>query len=130
MPFHDFTRGWSRTLKGAALALCLAIPAAFPAAPAMAERRVYTNEEAEALKCVYLLSFTAAFMERGGYLSTRDKEMMFALSAFMLEKYVSGTQRQKLLGVEAVGKRRNTQETLKQFKEQSRYCIRRFPVGN
>ncbi len=122
MSFQDCARGRLRAVKVAALAFTLV------ASPAMAERRVYTDDEAEALKCVYLLSFTAAFMERQGLLGTRQKEVMFALSAFMLEKYVSGTQRQKLLGVEAVGKRRNTEQTLREFQQQSKYCIRRFPV--
>ncbi len=120
---------WRKVAMATAVAAGLALPMASAPTPAMAERRVYSNDEAEALKCVYLLSFTAAFMERQGLLGTRDKEVLFALSAIMLQKYVSGTQRQKLLGVEAVGKRRNTRQTLEQFQKQSKYCARRFPVN-
>ena len=108
-----------------ALALCLTL--ALPHS-ARAERRVYQGSEAEALKCAYLFSHSAVVMEKGGYIPAKDRDVLIAVSGLILQRYVGGTEAQKLRALRAVGSRRNTVSTLLQFRDESRYCFKRFPI--
>lgn len=98
------------------------------AVPADAQsRRVYAGEEAKALKCAWIIANTATLLEKLALISTRDKEVSYAISTRMLQIYVSGTERQKLAALKAVGDRRDLQTTVKEFQTQAKACIRRFP---
>ncbi|MDJ0821214.1 MAG: hypothetical protein QNJ09_05285 [Paracoccaceae bacterium] len=107
-------------LLGLALLLASALPAE--------ARRVYAGEEAQALKCAWIISATATALEQAEVISTRDMEVSIAVSARMLQLYVSGTERQKLAALEAVGDRRDIKTTLGEFQRESRACLRKFPV--
>lgn len=96
--------------------------------PADAQRRVYAGEEAEALKCAYLISMTATLLEQRGILSTRTKDVATLVGAAILERYVSGTPQQKLAAFKAVAERRGLLSTVQQFDREYKYCSRRFPV--
>jgi hypothetical protein len=99
------------------------------AGAAMAQgRRVYVGEEAEALKCAYIISQTAAVMERAEIIGTRDKEFVLLYAGYILQIYVSGTENQKLLALKAVADRRDLEQTLDEFEAQSDYCRKRFPI--
>ncbi|MBS0125167.1 hypothetical protein [Thetidibacter halocola] len=104
------------------LLLCLAMPAA------ALERRVYEGDEAKALKCVWIISRTAAVMEDMGIISPLQMEVSIAISARILALHVSGTEAQKLAALQAVGERRNTGETIVEFRDQAMACLRKFPV--
>lgn len=105
--------------------LCLAL--GLTAAEAQS-RRVYAGEEATALKCAWIISRTAMILEDAALISTRDREVSIAISARMLQLYVSGTEAQKLAGLEAVGSRRDVPTTISEFRNEGLACLRRFPV--
>ncbi|HAV08024.1 MAG TPA: hypothetical protein DCX13_03990, partial [Rhodobacteraceae bacterium] len=86
------------------------------------------GEEAEALKCAYIISQTAAVMERAEIIGTRDKEFVLLYAGYILQIYVSGTENQKLLALKAVADRRDLEQTLDEFEAQSDYCRKRFPI--
>ena len=108
-------------------AAALAIPLGGPPADAQA-RRVYTTEEATALKCAWIISMTASVLEGAALISTRDKEISIAISSRILQLHVSGTERQKLAALEQVGNRRDVETTVDEFRKEATACVRRYPV--
>ncbi|WP_238368031.1 hypothetical protein [Mesobacterium pallidum] len=104
------------------LALCVA-------APAQAERRVYAGEEAAALKCAWIVAASVSMAERAGLTSTRNKEFAQLYAAIVLQRYVSGTDRQKMAALKAVSERRSPQQTVDEFMRQADDCLRQFPPG-
>lgn len=109
-------------------ALALGLAFMFAGAPATAERRVYSGDETEALKCVWIISMTASALERAALVSTRTKESATLVSAAILNRYVSGTEQQKIAALKIVGERRTILKTFEEFRDQSDYCIRKFPL--
>ncbi len=91
-------------------------------------RRVYAGEEAKALKCAWIISATASVLEEAALISTRDREVSIAVSARILQLYVSGTEAQKLKALRAVGDRRDIRTTITEFQGQAKACLRRFPI--
>jgi hypothetical protein len=108
-------------------ALCVALWLTAPAAEAQ-NRRVYAGNEAEALKCAYLISQTANLLERAGRISTTTRENAVKYAAYILLRYVGGTQEQKMAAFKAVGQRRTLLQTVVQFDREVKYCRGKFPV--
>lgn len=97
--------------------------------PAGAEpRRVYAGEEAKALKCAWVISMTAAALERAALISTSDLEISMAISAGILRFYVTGSEAQKLRALEQVGARRDLSTTMDEFDREAIACLKRFPL--
>ena len=115
-------------MKAFSRGLALVVLGSVLAGPAVADRRVYAGEEAEALKCAFVIGMTITAAERAGIVSTRDKELAQLYSAMILNRYVSGTESQKLAALKAVGQRRSPARTLEEFRKQGRYCMKRFPL--
>ncbi len=119
----------TQTVVRPVIAVLLALSLMLSSAPmAEAKRKVYSGSEAEALKCSYLISMTALLLWKAGKLSTRDKDRAMTISVIMMNRYVSGTWEQKKKALTTVGNRRSLGKTVKEFQQQSKYCIRRFPV--
>ncbi len=105
------------------LALCAWLPGV-----AAAAQQVYSGREAQALKCAWVFSRTAAVLENAELISLADLETSLMVSARILQFHVSGSDREKLAALKAVGARRGDAETLGEFRSQSQACLRMFPV--
>ena len=111
-------------MRGVALALILAASSA----PAAEAQRSYQGREAQALKCAWIFSRTAAVLQRAEMISVADLETSLTVSARILQLHVGGSDRQKLAALEGVGARRDDAQTLGEFRRESRACLRMFPV--
>ncbi|MEC3860345.1 hypothetical protein VK792_03540 [Mesobacterium sp. TK19101] len=107
--------------------LIAALIAASGAATA-GERKVYAGDEAKALKCAFVISATANTLETAGFLGRNYARGANVISYAILQKYVSGTERQKLAALKAVGARRDVNQTLTEFQAEAKACLRKFPI--
>jgi len=94
----------------------------------MAEARTYSGPEANALRCANTLSFTAVAMFEAGMISANDRDAMILYSVMILDRYVSGSQEQKMAGLEAMANHYGFEGTLEDFADNADNCIRMFPV--
>jgi len=109
------------------IALVVALLTAASAATA-GERKVYEGDEATALKCAFVISATANTLETAGFLGRNYARGANVISFAILQKYVSGTERQKLAALKAVGARRDVARTLSEFQAEAKACLRKFPI--
>ena len=65
------------------------------AAPAVAQERVYSGTEAQALQCAAYVSYTPLVLERRGLMSARDTQEAAVDATLILGSHVSGTYDQK-----------------------------------
>ena len=98
------------------------------AAQAAQAQRTYTGREAQALKCAWIFSKTAAVLERADMITVADLETSLTVSARILQFHVGGSEREKLAAFAAVGARRDDAQTLGEFQRESRSCLVMFPV--
>ena len=109
----------------ALLLLCLSAPlgAAEPG------QKVYSGEEAAALRCANTIALTAVALSQEGKLPEAEKQVMLQITVFILDRHVSGTWRQKKAALEVVRDRRDAIETLQDFERYSEQCLRQFPIN-
>ena len=80
------------------------------------------------MRCANTLSFTAVAMFEAGMISANDRDTMLLYSVLVLERYVSGTQDEKMAGLEAMANHYGFEGTLDDFAQNADNCVRMFPV--
>ncbi|MCC1492513.1 hypothetical protein [Cognatishimia sp. F0-27] len=108
---------------GCVLALLLLAPGALGAEP-----KVYEGREAQALKCAWIIAAAARVLEEAGMISTEDHGVSIAISARILQLYVTGSDRQKLGAFQEIALRNDRSGAVQAFQDQALLCIRQFPV--
>lgn len=98
------------------------------AAPAQAERRVYSGTEAQALQCAAFLSYATYVMERRGLITFRNREEGAIAATRILGRHVGGTFAQKQAAFQAVLNRLPERETalMDDSVRHMTWCTRRF----
>ncbi|WP_257883638.1 hypothetical protein [Roseobacter insulae] len=99
------------------------------AVPAQAQQRIYSGEEAAALRCANTMAFTAVALESTGRLGAAEKEVMLNITVRILDLHVSGTWRQKKAALRIVRDRRDVFETLEDFERYANQCLVQFPIN-
>lgn len=98
-------------------------------ASAAQAKRVYSGDEAAALRCANALALTAVALGRTGQLSKVESDVMLGVSVMMLDRHVSGTWPQKRAALKVMKARRSVVDTLDDFQRNSQSCLRRFPIN-
>lgn len=112
-------------MRFTALVLCLAV-----AFPAVAQpQRIYSGEEAAALRCANTLALTAVALARADLMPEPEKDVMLAVTIAILERHVSGTWAQKKRALEVVRDRRSVPDTLDDYRRNAARCLRQFPIN-
>lgn len=102
---------------------------AFMAGGVQAQDRVYSGEEAAALRCANTVALTAVALSDAGRMGEAEKEIMLGISFLILDRHTTGTWTQKKAGLEAVRDRRGVEETLQDFERLAEQCLRQFPIN-
>jgi hypothetical protein len=110
------------------VSLCLLVLSSF-ATPAAAVQKVYEGRESAALRCANIMALTGVALNEAGRLGEAEKDIMLGISFLMLEGHVSGTWRQKKAALEVVRDRRGVTETLQDFEQLAKKCLRQFPIN-
>ena len=107
------------------LALCLNTPlsAAEPGS------KVYTGEEAAALRCANTVALTAVALSQEGRLPDEEKKVMLGITVLILDRHVTGTWQQKTAAMEVVRDRRDAYETVQDFQQLAEKCLKQFPIN-
>ena len=114
-------------MRGFALAgavLCIAVLPAFAQG-----KRVYSGEEAAALRCSNTLALTAVALARADLIGGVEKEVMLKVTVLILERHVSGTWAQKKRALEVMRDRRSVPDTLADYRKNAARCLRQFPIN-
>jgi voltage-gated potassium channel Kch len=93
------------------------------------QKKVYSGSEAAALRCVNAVAFTAIALEGAGRIGEPEKEVMLGISVLILERHVSGTWAQKKAALAVVRDRRDIIETLDDFENLAKKCLKQFPIN-
>ena len=112
----------------AALACVLVICGAVGGAAAP-KPKVYSGEEAAALRCSNTLALTAVALNGAGLMSDAEKDVMIGITFLILERHVSGTWQQKKQALRQVRDRRSVEQTLQDYRRTAPLCLRRFPIN-
>ena len=98
------------------------------AAPAAAQR-IYSGDEAAALRCSNTLAYTAVALGGAGLIGEAEKEVMLGVTIRILDRHVSGTWRQKKAAMEIMRDRRDLGATLEDYQRNAAQCLQRFPIN-
>lgn len=90
--------------------------------------KVYRGEEAQALRCAQLVFWVAAEGQRLGYISAADGHGIHAYGLALLDRYTTGTPRQKAAAVGKLSRSTDDAASLQKFLTQHRRCTQQFPI--
>lgn len=107
------------------LLLLLLAASATPAAA----NRVYSGEEASAIRCSNTVAFTAVALANAELIGQEQKEVMLGITVLILERHVSGTWREKKAAMQIMRDRRNLDDTLEDYQRNAARCLQRFPIN-
>lgn len=99
------------------------------AVPGWAGQKIYSGEEAAALRCANTLAFTAVALESTGRISQLEKEVMLDITVRILVGHVSGSWQQKKAALRVVRDRRDGVQTLDDFRRYATQCLVQFPTN-
>ncbi|WP_238840577.1 hypothetical protein [Roseobacter cerasinus] len=99
------------------------------ALPGSAGQKIYSGEEAAALRCANALAFTAVALESTGRISQLEKDVMLDITARILVEHVSGNWQQKKAALRVVRDRRDGVQTLDDFRRFATQCLVQFPTN-
>jgi len=116
-------------MKATLTALALAMAGLTGTSAAAQDQITFSGQEAAALKCAHMFTFTSVTMYQAGYIARRHSDMMLTWSYVILNRYVSGTMDQRLAAMEIIGQRHGFQGTLEDFSTEAETCVRQFPVA-
>lgn len=105
-----------------------ALTIALLSSPALAGPKVYSGNEARAISCAHMIFTTGYIGFETGHLSRRDAEKMQLYAIYILEKYTSGNQKQKVKAMKIMAKRKGLAQTGNDFVKRSKSCVKRFPI--
>ena len=94
-----------------------------------AEPKVYSGEEAGALRCANAMALTAVALSDAGLMTDAEKEVLLRVTVAILDRHVSGSWAQKKAALEVVRDRRNVGETLEDFQVLAQRCLRQYPIN-
>lgn len=98
------------------------------ASPVGAGTRIYDGEEAEALLCAHHVGATGEALYQAGLISELDSDRRRTWSLFMMQRYVSGTTRQKIRALQTIDQRMGYVRSTEENDAQMLGCINRFPL--
>ena len=91
--------------------------------------KVYSGEEAAALRCANTVALTAVALSQEGKLPEAEKNVMLGITVLILDLHVSGTWQQKKAALDVVRGRRDAYETVQDFQRLAQQCLKQFPIN-
>jgi hypothetical protein len=91
--------------------------------------KVYSGQEAAALRCANTMALTAVALSQNEQLGDDEKTVMLQIVVLILDRHVTGTWNQKKAALEIVRDRRDSVQTLQDFQRYAQQCLRQFPIN-
>lgn len=111
------------------LAIFLALCLSTPLYAAETGSKVYSGEEAAALRCANTVALTAVALSEEGRLPEEEKNVMLGITVLILDRHVTGTWQQKTAAMEVVRDRRDAYQTVQDFQRLAEKCLKQFPIN-
>lgn len=116
-------------MKRVAISLSLVVCLSGTLQAAEGDEKVYTGQEAAALRCANTMALTAVALSQNDKLGEDEKTVMLQIVVLILDRHVSGTWNQKKAALEIVRDRRDPVETMQDFQRYAEQCLRQFPIN-
>jgi hypothetical protein len=116
-------------LKRLAVSLGLVLCLSGRLGAAESAEKVYSGQEAAALRCANTMALTAVALSQNDQMGADEKTVMLQIVVLILDRHVTGTWNQKKAALEIVRDRRDPVETLQDFQRYAQQCLLQFPIN-